>query len=69
MNDLLEALKGKKTYLITALVVILGALQGLDVFIMPDWSWPIIGAIGLGTLRAGVNKIAETVKPKEDSDG
>ena len=64
MKDVLEFLKGKKTYILAIVMAVLGTLQGLGVFIAPDWIWPILVALGFGSLRDGVNKIAETVKPK-----
>lgn len=63
--NIIEFLKGKKTYIIAIAIVVLGILQGYGIFAVPEWVWPIIGGLGLGTLRAGVNKIAETVKPAE----
>ncbi len=64
MNELLEFLKGKKTFLIAITTVVLGALQGLDIFVLPEWAWPVIAGFGLTFLRVGVNKVAEGVKPK-----
>ena len=65
MEKILELLKGKKTYLIAIAVVALGTLQGLDIFVLPEYAWPIIAALGLGSLRAGVNKVSDAVKPPE----
>lgn len=62
MNEIWTFLKGKKTYIIGIVIAILGVLQGLDIFTLPEWAWPIIAAAGLATLRAGVNKVAEGVK-------
>lgn len=64
LNDLKEFLKGKKTYIVAIAIVVLGALQGLDVFVLPEWAWPIVAALGLTTLRAGVNKVSDTIKEK-----
>ena len=61
-SAILTFLKGKKTYAIAAAVLILGALQGLDLFTMPNELWPIIGACGLASLRAGVDKTAKAVR-------
>jgi len=55
-------LKGKKTYIIGGAIGILGVLQGLEVFEIPEAWWLVMGAFGLGFLRAGVNDIAKTVK-------
>lgn len=62
MRNLIEWLKGKKTYLIAGTIVILGFLQGTDIFVLPDWCWPILGACGLATIRAGVNKVSSSIK-------
>ena len=53
MQKLLEWLEGKKTYITMAALFIIGGLQanGVDV---PDWTYAILGAIGLGSLRAAV---------------
>jgi hypothetical protein len=59
-----EWLKGKKTYLIGILIALLGVLQGLEVFVLPEWAWPILGAVGLTTLRAGVDAVSAGVKKK-----
>ena len=67
MAAILNLLKGKKTHLIASLAVILGILQGFDVFTVPVEAWPVIGALGLSTLRAGVEKNAEQVR--QDTEG
>lgn len=66
MDQILKLTKDKKTYLIVIAVVVLGALQGLEIFVMPEWAWPIIGAAGLGTLRAGIKKVADEVKSQKE---
>lgn len=48
-------LRGKKTYLVAASAVALAALTAGGVAI-PAWVYPLIGALGLGSLRAGVKK-------------
>ena len=70
MEKVLEFLKGKKSYLLTAALLIFGILQGLDIFVMPEWAWPVFGALGLGFLRAGVQKVAAEIKklPKANSN-
>ena len=64
MNEIIEFLKGKKSYILALVTVVLGVLQGLDIFILPEWAWPVIAGAGLTFLRAGVGKVAEGVKPK-----
>ena len=61
---MLEWLKGKKTYILAIVTVALGVLQGLQIFTIPEWCWPVIVAAGLATLRDGVNSVASTVKEK-----
>lgn len=62
MGKIIELVKDKKTYIVATAVVTLGLLQGLDIFIMPDWAWPILAAVGLATMRAAVKKVAAEVK-------
>lgn len=69
MKAVLEWIKGKRTYIVAIAMLVLGALQGLDVFIMPEWGWGILGAVGLGALRAGVNTVAEKVAEQVKTDG
>ncbi len=62
----MDWLKGKKTYIIAVLMVIVGIVQGLtgDAGIIGfDWAgiWAnaqiILAGFGLGALRAGVEKV------------
>jgi len=55
-------ISSNKTYITAGAIGILGVLQGLDVLILPESAWLVLGALGLGFLRAGVNKISKTVK-------
>lgn len=63
MDKVLDFIKGKKTYIIAATVCVLGFLEGTDIFAVPEFVWPILGALGLTTLRAGVEKVKEATKP------
>ena len=57
MKKLQELLSGKKTYITAAVVGGLAAAQVIwPEFTVPFWVWPILGALGLGFLRAGVEK-------------
>lgn len=62
MKEIIEFVKGKKTYIIAAIMVILGTLQGLDIFVLPKEVWVILGGLGFASLRSGVDKISGTVK-------
>ena len=57
-----EWLKGNKTYITAGIVAVLGTLQGMEVFEIPEAGWIVLGACGLGFLRAGVKDIAKTIK-------
>jgi hypothetical protein len=61
-TDFFDWLKGKRTYILGVTVVLLGLLQGLDVFVVPEWIWGILGGMGLVTIRAGVNEVSDVVK-------
>ena len=61
-SNLKNWLKGKKTYIITGAMILLGILQGFDVFEISEAGWIVLGAFGFGFLRAGVNKIGQTIK-------
>jgi hypothetical protein len=68
MKAVMEFMKGKRTYIVALAMLILGALQGLDIFIMPEWGWGILGAVGLGALRAGVNTVAKKVEEQANGN-
>ena len=48
-------LKGKKTYIVAGVTFVLGGLTALG-YVIPVWVYPLLGSLGLGTLRAGVKK-------------
>jgi len=56
-----EWLKGKKTYLVAIATAFVGGLAVLGVPV-PVWVWPLLGALGLGFLRAGVDKVIVNTK-------
>ena len=64
MEKILNFLKGKKSYIVSVAIATLGVLQGTGVFVVPIWAWPIIYAAGLGSIRSGIQSIAEDVKKK-----
>tara|TARA_B100000686_G_C16627819_1_gene882869 strand:+ start:731 stop:970 length:240 start_codon:yes stop_codon:yes gene_type:complete len=50
---MMDMLKGKKTY-ITALVIgVIAAAESLG-YVIPEFVYPMLGALGLGTLRHGM---------------
>lgn len=55
MKNLIEWLKGKKTYIIAVIVGVVGALNYLGI-IIPEWIYALLAAIGLGTIRAAISK-------------
>jgi len=58
-------LNGKKTYIVAGLTLAGGLLQAFGVPI-PLVIWPILGALGLTSLRAGVNKTAKIIEAAID---
>lgn len=56
-----QVLDGKKTYIISGVLVLLAALQLLGVDIpgvhLADPVQTLLEGLGLGTLRAGINKV------------
>ena len=59
---IVKFISSNKTYITAGVIGILGVLQGLDVLVLPESAWLILGALGLGFLRAGVNKVGKIVK-------
>lgn len=55
MTKLLEILNGKKTYIIMAISFTAAGLEAIG-HPIPEFVWPMLGALGLGTLRAAVKK-------------
>jgi hypothetical protein len=55
MDSIIDFLDGKKSYLTAIVTAIIGAVQALG-YEIPQWIFAILGAVGLGTLRAAVSK-------------
>ena len=52
---MIDWLKGKKTYFVAAIVALVALCRYFGVEI-PDYVWALLAAVGLGSLRAGVQK-------------
>lgn len=58
----MNVLSGYKTYIVAALLAIVGIVEGLlgmdipGVTVSDDWMLVLLNALGLGALRAGVAK-------------
>ena len=57
-KDLKKFLEGKKTY-ITAIAVVILTLANLSGYTVDPWIWKLLGAIGMGSIRAAWKKIGE----------
>jgi len=55
MDGLLNWLKGKKTYIIAIGCAIVAGLTAMGI-VIPEWVWPVLAALGLGSIRAAVRK-------------
>ena len=51
--------KDRTTYIILGAMILLGVLQGLDVFEISEAGWIVIGSIAGIRMRAGVKKAAK----------
>lgn len=64
MSSIIEALSGKKTYIIAGVLILVVVVEkglGIDVpgvDLGNDWLTTVLAALGLGTLRAGISKTA-----------
>lgn len=54
--ELRKWLAGKKTYITAVLVGIFAGLHVYGVEI-PPWIWPVLSAMGLGSVRAAIKKL------------
>jgi len=59
-------LQGKKTYIIAALIAVLGFFEGTGIFHVPAEIWPVLGAVALGSVRAGVKKTEKAIKEAQN---
>ena len=57
MQGILEWLDGRKTYLVAGLIGVGAAATALG-YIIPEWVWLLLGAIGLGSVRDAIKKVS-----------
>lgn len=55
MDKIIAFLDGKKTYLVALTVAVLAGLQAYGIAV-PEYVYAILGALGLGSVRAAVSK-------------
>ena len=54
MKKVFTWLKGKKTYITTAIIAIIGGLQAIGIA-TPEWVLIALGALGLGCVRSAIH--------------
>ena len=62
MSQIEALLKGKKTYGVVIIAIVLGVLEGYDVIEISAPMWIVLSAAGLGFLRSSVNTIEKTIE-------
>ena len=55
LEKLDKLLQGKKTYIVAILIGVIAGLQAYGI-VIPDYVFAILGALGLGAVRSGINK-------------
>ena len=55
MENLLEWLKGKKTYITAIVYAIAAILNETGILVVPDIVFQVLAALGLITLRSGIS--------------
>lgn len=54
--NILELLKGKKTFIIALLIAVAAGITAFTSFEIPEAAWAILAALGLGAVRVGMKK-------------
>ncbi len=52
---MLSKLEGYKTYIVAVLIGVAAAAQALG-YTVPEWIYAVLGALGLGAVRAGAKR-------------
>lgn len=55
MKKVIEFLSGKKTYITAIVIGVCAACQAAGI-VVPEYVYAILGALGLGAVRAGIKK-------------
>ena len=58
MDSVVSFLDGKKTYIAAIVAAMLAGAQALG-YDVPQWVYAILGAFGIGSLRAAVGKVKQ----------
>jgi hypothetical protein len=60
MKKFIDFLKGKKTYIVVIVAVLISAAQAAGyIGPVPEFVWTGLGALGLGAVRDAVNKVGK----------
>ena len=51
-------LEGKKTFIMIGLFAILAALSLIAGVVVPEWTWAILAALGVGAIRSAVKSLS-----------
>lgn len=58
MQAILDAIEGKKSYIVAFLTALLGLVQAFGI-VVPEWLLFILAGLGIGTLRHAVSKLPQ----------
>lgn len=56
MGNLLDFLSGKKTYIVALVAAALAFANSIG-YVVPEWVFPLLGALGLATVRQAIAKV------------
>lgn len=55
MQKIIDALNGKKSYIVAIVVAAIAGAQALG-YTVPEWIYVLLGAAGLGSVRSAIDK-------------